>query len=417
VATQTRAKYIKPIVGFIVATVIFCYGCTLFISLIPPAATPSPRAATAVIPRADEGEAVSIAELEGGAGNATGTGEQQFAEVVTATFHGVPTAAGSVTHTATPSRTATATATPTIRPTATRTAAPTATATTMPVAPAATVPTITATTLPVAADSTPPPAIGGEAGELALVVRIIDGDTIEVRIGNQNYRVRYIGMDTPERGQPFFYEASEANRQLVQGQTVTLVRDVSETDRYGRLLRYVYLEEGTFVNAELVRLGFAMIATFPPDVKYQSLFLALQQEAREAGRGLWGLPPATSIPTPQPTTAGTPTVAPQPTSIPPTAVPTQPPAGTITLISLTSPISPGANATLVIEAAPGAVCDPGVIYKSGESTAQGLQAKTAGANGRLSWTWRVGTNTTPGTWVVYVVCNPGGRAQWDFVVH
>ncbi len=94
-------------------------------------------------------------------------------------------------------------------------------------------------------------------------------------------------MDTPERGDPFFDEATEANRALVEGQTVFLVKDVSETDRYGRLLRYVYLQDGTFVNAELVKQGFAVIATFPPDVRHQELFLTLQQEAREAGRGLW----------------------------------------------------------------------------------------------------------------------------------
>jgi micrococcal nuclease len=125
-------------------------------------------------------------------------------------------------------------------------------------------------------------------GEKASVTRIVDGDTIEVELDGRSYRVRYIGMDAPERGDPFFDEATESNRRLVEDQIVILVKDVSETDRYGRLLRYVYLEDGTMVNAELVRLGFAQIATFPPDVTHQELFLQLQQEAREAGRGLWG---------------------------------------------------------------------------------------------------------------------------------
>lgn len=139
------------------------------------------------------------------------------------------------------------------------------------------------------------------AGDFAAVTRIIDGDTIEVDINGQTYRLRYIGMDTPERGDPFFEEATEANRQLVEGQTVTLVKDVSETDRYGRLLRYVYLPDGTFVNAELVKQGFALVATFPPAVAHQELFVQLQQEARTAGLGLWGK--ADGIATPLPNVA------------------------------------------------------------------------------------------------------------------
>lgn len=124
-------------------------------------------------------------------------------------------------------------------------------------------------------------------GYLAVVTNIVDGDTIDVSIDGITYRVRYIGMDTPERGDHFFDEATEANRVLVEGETVLLVKDVSETDRYGRLLRYVYLQDGTFVNAELVKQGYALIATFPPDVRHQDLFLELQEEARHAGRGLW----------------------------------------------------------------------------------------------------------------------------------
>jgi micrococcal nuclease len=72
-------------------------------------------------------------------------------------------------------------------------------------------------------------------GDLATVTYIVDGDTIDVSIGGTTYRVRYIGIDTPERGDYFFSEATEANRVLVEGQQVILVKDVSETDRYGRL--------------------------------------------------------------------------------------------------------------------------------------------------------------------------------------
>ena len=128
----------------------------------------------------------------------------------------------------------------------------------------------------------------------AQVVRVIDGDTIEVFIGGKTYKVRYIGIDTPETKDPqkgvewMGPEAAAKNEELVGGKVVGLEKDVSETDRYGRLLRYVWVGN-LMVNAELVRLGYAQVSTYPPDVKYADLFLQLQREAREAGRGLWGL--------------------------------------------------------------------------------------------------------------------------------
>ncbi|HIP95694.1 MAG TPA: hypothetical protein EYH32_00580 [Anaerolineae bacterium] len=144
-----------------------------------------------------------------------------------------------------------------------------------------------------AAPQNPQSTIRNPKLEEAYVLRVVDGDTIEVEIGGQRYKVRYTGVDTPETKHPakpiecFGHEATEKNRELVEGKTVYLEKDVSETDRYGRLLRYVHLADGTFVNAELVRLGYAQVATYPPDVKYVDLFLRLQHEARQAGRGLW----------------------------------------------------------------------------------------------------------------------------------
>ncbi len=131
-----------------------------------------------------------------------------------------------------------------------------------------------------------PPALPADA-QPAQVLFVIDGDTIEVAIDGAEYRLRYIGIDTPERDMPYYDQATRANRDLVQGQTVYLVKDVSEIDRFGRLLRYVYLADGTFVNAELVQSGYAQAVTFPPDVAFADHFRQLQQEAREAGRGLW----------------------------------------------------------------------------------------------------------------------------------
>jgi micrococcal nuclease len=144
----------------------------------------------------------------------------------------------------------------------------------------------TSTAAPTATDF-PPGLIRAE------VTRVIDGDTIEVDIDGQEFDVRYIGIDTPESVDPrrpvecFGEEAAEYNRDLVDGKIVGLEKDVSETDDFGRLLRYVWLD-GFLVNARLVTDGHALAVTYPPDVRYAELFAQLQAEAREAGRGLWG---------------------------------------------------------------------------------------------------------------------------------
>ncbi|MFN8375416.1 MAG: thermonuclease family protein [Anaerolineae bacterium] len=121
-------------------------------------------------------------------------------------------------------------------------------------------------------------------GESAVVTRIIDGDTIDVRIGDVGYRVRYVGVNTPESDEPCYSEATDANAALVEGQTVTLVQDVSNTDRYGRLLRFVYVGS-TFVNAELVREGYAEAVLYDPDDGFHDEFVRLEEEATNAGRG------------------------------------------------------------------------------------------------------------------------------------
>lgn len=134
-----------------------------------------------------------------------------------------------------------------------------------------------------------------EASESATVLETVDGDTIKVSISGKDYKVRYIGVDTPETVDPrrpvgcFGKEAHDENEKVVKGKTVILVKDVSETDKFGRLLRYVYLaDSGLFVNEYLVREGYAKVATFPPDVRFVDQFLSSQKEARESKRGLWG---------------------------------------------------------------------------------------------------------------------------------
>lgn len=135
------------------------------------------------------------------------------------------------------------------------------------------------------------PAAPGEAIE-GTVVRVVDGDTIHVKLWGRVEKVRYIGVNTPEthhptRGEePGGREAAEMNRRLVAGQRVRIELDVRARDRHGRLLAYVWVGD-LMVNAELVRLGYAQVMTVPPNVKYQELFVKLQREARDANRGLW----------------------------------------------------------------------------------------------------------------------------------
>jgi micrococcal nuclease len=131
------------------------------------------------------------------------------------------------------------------------------------------------------------------AGSLeGRVVRIVDGDTIHVRVGDRVEKVRYIGVNTPEihhprKGEePGGREAAEVNRVLVHDRQVRLDTDVRERDRYGRLLAYVWVGD-TMINAELVRRGYAQVMTVPPNVRHQMLFVKLQREARESERGLW----------------------------------------------------------------------------------------------------------------------------------
>lgn len=119
------------------------------------------------------------------------------------------------------------------------------------------------------------------------VERIIDGDTVVLVDGRT---VRYIGINTPERGEPYYEEAKEANRRLVDGKEVKLGFDEEEKDRYERTLAYVYVGD-TFVNAQLVREGYARAYPYPPNTKYQETFSRAQEEARQQGLGIWSSRP------------------------------------------------------------------------------------------------------------------------------
>ena len=129
----------------------------------------------------------------------------------------------------------------------------------------------------------------GDGQDTSLVTRVIDGDTIELENGQV---VRYLLIDTPETVHPekpvecFGPEATERNRQLVEGRRVRLEKDVTDRDAYGRLLRYVYIDEA-MVQGELIREGYGYVYSRQPDVKYLRDIAALEREAREQGAGLW----------------------------------------------------------------------------------------------------------------------------------
>lgn len=153
-------------------------------------------------------------------------------------------------------------------------------------------------TLTASQSATPVP---GHGGVFKTVVSVVDGDTIKVEGGEI---VRYIGMNTPETVAPgrgiecMGKEASTKNKELVQGKTVELEKDVSERDRYGRLLRYIWIGD-VLINEVLVRDGFASVATYPPNVKYLDRFIEAERLAVSEGKGLWG----GICPSPEPTIA------------------------------------------------------------------------------------------------------------------
>jgi micrococcal nuclease len=157
----------------------------------------------------------------------------------------------------------------------------------------------TFTSYPTATDTLPPPATATEAlipvtgadcipnnlPQTGVVVDVVDGDTIKVLLDEDGmtYSVRYIGMDTPEdtsQVESFGPEATAKNSELVYGKTVTMIKEVSETDRYGRLLRYV-IADNLFVNYELVAQGYANTASYPQDTACIPAFQAAE------GNGVW----------------------------------------------------------------------------------------------------------------------------------
>ncbi len=195
---------------------------------------------------------------------------------------------GTDTPTVTPTPTPSHTPTPTDTPTATQTPTPAPTSTATPTGTRVVADTPTVTPLPTRT-STPDP--NRQTGQ---VVAVVASNIIDVLIDGVEYRVKYLLIDTPafndpERfTEPFGQEALTINRLLVEGQTVTLERDVTDADEFGRLLRYVYVGN-LMINQELIRQGVAWVAPVPPDVKYQTSFEEVQQETQAVGVGVWSL--------------------------------------------------------------------------------------------------------------------------------
>lgn len=167
-------------------------------------------------------------------------------------------------------------------------------------------------TLSPIATATPSSLLPRDGWQKARVVHVTDGDTIDVVIGDRTLTVRYIGVDAPEMNAPCYAEATQFNSYLVQsqGRVVYLERDTSETDVYGRLLRYVWLitlDKYVMVNAELVSMGYAVAKAYPPDTRYQPYLTQAQDQARQNGLTSCRITPtpsvtATRVPTPtQPT--------------------------------------------------------------------------------------------------------------------
>ena len=133
---------------------------------------------------------------------------------------------------------------------------------------------------------------------LVYVTKVVDGDTFWVDDGEKEVKVRFTGIDAPETRNTgrkkkgyFGEEARDYVKALTEYQWVRLETDVQERDSFKRLLAYVYLEDGTFLNAHLVENGYAVVDTHPPNVKYVDLLVKLQQDAKVGGRGLWGVQP------------------------------------------------------------------------------------------------------------------------------
>ncbi|MCK4634305.1 MAG: thermonuclease family protein [Candidatus Aenigmarchaeota archaeon] len=121
--------------------------------------------------------------------------------------------------------------------------------------------------------------------EVGYVTRVIDGDTIEL---NTSEKVRFLGINTPEKGEPFYAEAKERLEQLVKNKKIYMEKDKVENDKYGRLLRYIYLEDD-MVNLKMIEEGYANVYMLKPNYAHERLFRSAEEVAIDSRLGIWSL--------------------------------------------------------------------------------------------------------------------------------
>lgn len=242
----------------------------------------------------------------------------------------------------------------------------------------------------------------------ASIKRVIDGDTMEVLLGQKTEKIRLLLVDTPETVhpekpvEPFGPEASAFAKDTLDGQHVQLELDVSERDKYGRVLVYLW-HNGDMFNERLLEKGLARVAyVYPPNVKYVDEFREIQKKAQLAGIGIWSIENYAREDGFHDEVAGPDSNGSNANS-------------DLRIVSVTSPVAAGGYATLTAGTAPGAAADITVYYKSGPSKATGLGSKQADAQGRVSWTWKIGNRTTPGIWRI-AVASEGKTVETKFEV-
>lgn len=238
----------------------------------------------------------------------------------------------------------------------------------------------------------------------ARVVKVVDGDTVDVALGNRTERIRLIGIDTPELFdsrrpvQCFGKEAAAKARELLDGKTVWLEPDPSQSirDRYDRLLHYIWLPDGRLFNLVMVVEGYAHEYTYGLPYKYQREFRVAQRHARDQELGLWS--PRTCAADARQSAAATP-------AQPDAAAPDWP-AQALSIIREPGTVRRGDTAAVAARGPPGVQCSISVRYRTGPSTARGLAPKPIDSAGNVSWSWVIGSTTTPGRWPVAITCGP-----------
>ena len=245
-------------------------------------------------------------------------------------------------------------------------------------------------------------------------VRVVNGDTIEVEDETGiKYIVRYMGIDTPETYEYYGDIATKKNAELVLGKIVTLIKDVSEVNRYRIILAYVYIED-IFVNAYLVQEGYAQVCTISSDLKYAYYFQKLQQEAQKSGKGLWSIEVAEEEEEKQQQTDQTQEEEQQQTD---QTQEEEQQTYSIEVVSLTSPISIGAQSSITIKTVPNVHCT--IVICNADSIcimAKGLEPKDSDGNGNCTWSWNVESGTILGDWKIVIVAEGVGQTETHFTV-